>query len=75
LKLLFEDEFEEYLFGRWAEYCEQMLDRPNRLTVFEFEEEHDEAILIFFKASKVNLAKSQSDYQEWLSKITQITLH
>tara|TARA_R100000541_G_scaffold54341_1_gene62810 strand:- start:113 stop:343 length:231 start_codon:yes stop_codon:yes gene_type:complete len=76
LKILFEDEFEEYLFGRWAEYRETLIQADIELDLFEFEEKHKEQILAFYKLSLINLEKSKSDYQKWLSKLnSKRTLH
>jgi len=76
LKILFEDEFEEYLFGRWAEYRETLMQADIELDLFEFEEKHKEQILAFYKLSLINLEKSKSDYQKWLSKLnSKRTLH
>lgn len=76
MKILFEDEFEEYLFGRWAEYRETIIDHAEELDLFEFEEKHKQQILAFYKLSLINLEKSRSDYQEWLSKLnSKRTLH
>jgi|TARA_R110000787_G_scaffold122798_2_gene233693 hypothetical protein len=76
LKILFEDEFEEYLFGRWAEYRETIIEQGEELDLFEFEEKHKQKILAFYKLSLINLEKSKSDYQEWLSKLnSKRTLH
>jgi|TARA_R110002126_G_scaffold134020_1_gene278157 hypothetical protein len=76
LKILFEDEFEEYLFGRWAEYRETIVEQGEELDLFEFEEKHKQKILAFYKLSLINLEKSKSDYQEWLSKLnSKRTLH
>jgi hypothetical protein len=76
LKILFEDEFEEYLFARWADYIEQLENTENRLNYFEFEEEHKDQLLQFFRLSKINEKKSDGDFQEWLSKnMTNKTLH
>jgi hypothetical protein len=76
LKILFEDEFEEYLFGRWAEYRETIVEQGEELDLFEFEEKHKQQILAFYKLSLINLEKSRSDYQEWLSKLnSKRTLH
>jgi|TARA_R110002050_G_scaffold24979_6_gene66698 hypothetical protein len=69
LKILFEDEFEEYLFGRWAEYRETLIQADEELDLFEFEDKHKEQILAFYKLSLINLEKSKSDYQKWLSKL------
>jgi len=69
LKILFEDEFEEYLFGRWAEYRETLIQADEELDLFEFENKHKEQILAFYKLSLINLEKSKSDYQKWLSKL------
>jgi len=69
LKILFEDEFEEYLFGRWAEYREALIQADEELDLFEFEDKHKEQILAFYKLSLINLEKSKSDYQKWLSKL------
>lgn len=69
MKILFEDEFEEYLFGRWAEYRETLIQADIELDLFEFEEKHKEQILAFYKLSLINLEKSKSDYQKWLSKL------
>jgi hypothetical protein len=69
LKILFEDEFEEYLFGRWAEYRETIIQADEELDLFEFEDKHKEQILAFYKLSLINLEKSKSDYQKWLSKL------
>lgn len=76
MKILFEDEFEEYLFARWADYIEQLENTENRLNYFEFEEEHKDQLLQFFRLSKINEKKSDGDFQEWLSKnMTNKTLH
>ena len=76
MKILFEDEFEEYLFGRWAEYRETIVEQGEELDLFEFEEKHKQQILAFYKLSLINLEKSRSDYQEWLSKLnSKRTLH
>lgn len=76
MKILFEDEFEEYLFGRWAEYRETIIEQGEELDLFEFEEKHKQKILAFYKLSLINLEKSKSDYQEWLSKLnSKRTLH
>lgn len=76
MKILFEDEFEEYLFGRWAEYRETLIQADIELDLFEFEEKHKEQILAFYKLSLINLEKSKSDYQKWLSKLnSKRTLH
>ncbi len=76
MKILFEDEFEEYLFGRWAEYRETIVEQGEELDLFEFEEKHKQKILAFYKLSLINLEKSKSDYQEWLSKLnSKRTLH
>ncbi len=76
MKILFEDEFEEYLFGRWAEYRETIIDQVDELDLFEFEEKHKQQILAFYKLSLINLEKSRSDFQEWLSKLnSKRTLH
>lgn len=76
MKILFEDEFEEYLFGRWAEYREALDFTTEPLDLFEFEDMHKAQILVFYRASLVNLEKSKGDYQQWLSKImTERTLH
>lgn len=76
MKILFEDEFEEYLFGRWAEYRETLMQADIELDLFEFEEKHKEQILAFYKLSLINLEKSKSDYQKWLSKLnSKRTLH
>ena len=73
---MFEDEFEEYLFARWADYIEQLENTENRLNYFEFEEEHKDQLLQFFRLSKINEKKSDGDFQEWLSKnMTNKTLH
>lgn len=69
MKILFEDEFEEYLFGRWAEYRETLIQADEELDLFEFENKHKEQILAFYKLSLINLEKSKSDYQKWLSKL------
>ena len=69
MKILFEDEFEEYLFGRWAEYREALIQADEELDLFEFEDKHKEQILAFYKLSLINLEKSKSDYQKWLSKL------
>lgn len=69
MKILFEDEFEEYLFGRWAEYRETLMQADEELDLFEFEDKHKEQILAFYKLSLINLEKSKSDYQKWLSKL------
>lgn len=69
MKILFEDEFEEYLFGRWAEYRETLIQADEELDLFEFEDKHKEQILAFYKLSLINLEKSKSDYQKWLSKL------
>lgn len=76
MKILFEDEFEEFMFGRWAEYLETLDLDDERLDLFEFEEQHKQQILVFYRLSLVNLEKSKRDYQEWLSKINKKrTLH
>ena len=76
MKILFEDEFEEYLFGRWAEYRETIIEQGEELDLFEFEEKHKQKILAFYKLSLINLERSKSDYQEWLSKLnSKRTLH
>jgi len=73
---LFEDEFEEWMFGRWAEYLETLDLDDERLDLFEFEEQHKQQILVFYRLSLVNVEKSKRDYQEWLSKINKKkTLH
>ena len=76
MKILFEDEFEEYMFGRWAEYLETLDLDDERLDLFEFEDQHKQQILVFYRLSLVNVEKSKRDYQEWLSKINKKrTLH
>lgn len=76
MKILFEDEFEEWMFGRWAEYLETLDLDDERLDLFEFEEQHKQQILVFYRLSLVNVEKSKRDYQEWLSKINKKkTLH
>jgi len=76
LKIVFDDEFEEYLFGRWADYRESLGMDDIELDLFEFEDAHKEQILVFYKLSLVNLEKSKRDYQEWLSKLNKKrTLH
>ena len=37
MKIVFDDEFEEYLFGRWAEYRESLSMDDIELDLFEFE--------------------------------------
>ena len=76
MKIVFDDEFEEYLFGRWADYRESLGMDDIELDLFEFEDAHKEQILVFYKLSLVNLEKSKRDYQEWLSKLNKKrTLH
>jgi|TARA_R110000787_G_scaffold78458_1_gene171695 hypothetical protein len=76
LQILFEDEFEEYLFARWADYCEAQIDGDKRLSIWDFEELHKKQILLFYKASKVNKEKSIGDFQQWLSNLNgNKTLH
>jgi hypothetical protein len=64
------------MFGRWAEYLETLDLDDERLDLFEFEEQHKQQILVFYRLSLVNVEKSKRDYQEWLSKINKKrTLH
>ena len=64
MKILFEDEFEEYLFGRWAEYRETIVEQGEELDLFEFEEKHKQKILAFYKLSLINLeAITRNGYQ------------
>jgi|TARA_R110000824_G_scaffold210431_2_gene396327 hypothetical protein len=79
LQILFDDEFEEYLFARWADYLLQLnlLDETSsRLDLFDFELLYKQKILQFYKLSKVSKKKSEGDYQKWLSEIIKKkTLH
>ena len=76
MKIIFDDEFEEYLFGRWADYRESLGHEDIELDLFEFEDAHKEQILAFYKLSLINLEKSKRDYQTWLSKLNKKrTLH
>ena len=76
MKILFDDEFEEYMFGRWAEYLETLDLDDERLDLFEFEQKHRHQILGFYRLSLINLEKSKTDYQEWLSQLNnKRTLH
>lgn len=76
MKIVFDDEFEEYLFGRWADYRESLGVEDIELDLFEFEDTHREQILAFYKLSLINLEKSKRDYQTWLSKLNKKrTLH
>ena len=64
------------MFGRWAEYLETLDLDDERLDLFEFEDQHKQQILVFYRLSLVNVEKSKRDYQEWLSKINKKrTLH
>lgn len=69
MKIVFEDEFEQYLFARWADYLEVMELDESRLDLFEFEEQHKAQIFLFYKLSKINFEKSKQDFQQWLSKL------
>ena len=69
MKILFNSDFEEFAFGRWADYLEANIGVFNTLDVFEFVSKYEEKLKELYRLSKVNQEKSKLDFQFWVSNI------
>jgi len=74
-KIIFDGDYEQYIFARWSDYLERLEEDDERLDVFEFADRYNEQILLFYRLSKVNQKKAEDDFQEWLSNLLRRTLH